>query len=254
MRVMTFNLRRDVPIDFNDRWNTRRSLIYNVINEYKCDIIGAQEIKDNMLNDIKENIEGYNIIGAPRGKKVSSERNSLLISRNYLIEDYKTFWLSETPDKIGSRVWYSYLPRICTTAILQMDNGRRVRVCNTHLDNLLPKARMYGLKKILEFIENEKLPVILMGDFNDRPNSKLIKSLKEGKISSKKLLPVQDVNMGLYNESTIGNFKRSGKGLHIDYIFVSEEIDVVNAEIIKYNVNGKYPSDHYPLMADIVIN
>lgn len=91
MRVMTFNLRRDVPIDFNDRWNNRRSLIYNVINEYKCDIIGVQEIKDNMLNDIKENIEGYNIIGAPRGKKVSSERNSLLISRNYLIEDYKTF-------------------------------------------------------------------------------------------------------------------------------------------------------------------
>jgi endonuclease/exonuclease/phosphatase family metal-dependent hydrolase len=56
MRVMTFNLRRDVPIDFNDRWNARRSLIYNVINEYKCDIIGVQEIKDNMLNDIKENI------------------------------------------------------------------------------------------------------------------------------------------------------------------------------------------------------
>ncbi|NRY33776.1 endonuclease/exonuclease/phosphatase family metal-dependent hydrolase [Clostridium beijerinckii] len=69
MRVMTFNLRRDVPIDFNDRWNARRSLIYNVINEYKCDIIGVQEIKDNMLNDIKEILKDIILLEHQEGKK-----------------------------------------------------------------------------------------------------------------------------------------------------------------------------------------
>lgn len=36
-------------------------------------------------------------------------------------------------------------------------------------------------------------------------------------------------------------------------LFVSEDIEIIDAQIIKYNVNGKYPSDHYPLMAEIKI-
>lgn len=119
-------------------------------------------------------------------------------------------------------------------------------------------AREYGLKKLMEVIEkeqeNEKLPIILMGDFNATPDSKLIEDFIKGKLSKTKLVAVQDINKSLYNEVTRDSFKRKQKGVHIDYIFASEEIEVVNVEIIKYNINGKYPSDHYPLMADIKIS
>jgi endonuclease/exonuclease/phosphatase family metal-dependent hydrolase len=258
LRVMTFNLRCDVPFDFGNRWDNRKNIVYYIMKEYKCDIIGTQEVRDNMVNDIRENFQEYNIIGEPRGNKVSSERNNLLISKKHTIKEHKTFWLSEKPDKMGSRIWHSYLPRICTTAVVEINGGKKVRICNTHLDNLFSKTREYGLKKIMEFIkkeqEKEELPVILMGDFNATPHSRLIKNLKEGKYYEKKLLPVQDLNKSLYNEATRDNFKRTERGIHIDYIFVSEEIEVVNVKIIKYNINGKYPSDHYPLMSDIIIN
>jgi len=35
--------------------------------------------------------------------------------------------------------------------------------------------------------------------------------------------------MDLYNYVTRDNFKRTQNGVHIDYIFVSEEIEVINA-------------------------
>jgi endonuclease/exonuclease/phosphatase family metal-dependent hydrolase len=257
MRVMTFNLRRDSFFDFGNSWDMRKSMVYYLMNEYGCDIIGIQEVKDNMFIDIKKNIKRYSIIGEARSKKVSSERNNFLISKKYAIQEQNTFWLSETPNKVGSRIWRSYLPRICTMAVVKIDENKKIRICNSHLDNFFPKTREYQLKKLMEIIEREdkreKLPIILMGDFNDTPDSKLIKNFKDGKFSRRKLTPVQDINEVLYSEATRDKFKRTERGVHIDYIFVSEEIEVINAEIVKYNIDGKYPSDHYPLMADIKI-
>lgn len=258
MRVMTFNLRRDSFLDFDNRWDMRKSMVYYLMNEYDCDIIGIQEVKDNMFRDIKKNFNRYDIIGEARNKKMSSERNNLLISKKYTIQEQNTFWLSETPNKVGSRIWCSYLPRICTMAVVKIDKEKKIRVCNSHLDNFFPQTREYQLMKLMEIIEmedeKEELPTILMGDFNDTPDSKLIKKFKAGKFSKRKLTPVQDINQALYSEATRDKFKRTKRGVHIDYIFVSEEIDVINAEIIKYNINEKYPSDHYPLMADIKVS
>lgn len=257
MRVMTFNLRCDTPLDFSNRWDNRKSMVYHVINESDCDIIGTQEVKGNMFMDLKENIEGYNIIGEARSKKVSSERNNILISKRHIIQEHKTYWLSETPDKAGSRIWYSYVPRICTMAVIKVLGKQKMRIFNSHLDNLIPRTREYGLKKLMEIIEKEQekeeLPILLMGDFNAVPDSKLIRNLKAGKYSKKKLTPVQETNKVLYSEATRDKFARTKNGIHIDYIFVSDEIEVVGAEIIKYNINGKYPSDHYPLAANIII-
>jgi endonuclease/exonuclease/phosphatase family metal-dependent hydrolase len=71
----------------------------------------------------------------------------------------------------------------------------------------------------------------LIGDFNDTPDSELIIDLKNGSFSKKKLIPVQDINKSLYNEATRDKFKRTTKGVHIDYIFVSEEIEIISSEI-----------------------
>ena len=51
----------------------------------------------------------------------------------------------------------------------------------------------------------------------------------------------------------MSGFKGIEKGLHIEYIFVSEDLEIVDVDIIKDNENGKYPSDHYPLIADIIL-
>lgn len=252
---MTFNLRCDFPLDINNRWKDRRNIVYDIINRYECDIIGTQEATESMYNDIKENMRQYNIIGAPRTRKFFSERNDILIYDRYKICSSKTFWLSDTPDIEGSSKWFSVFPRICTTAVVEMENKKRIRVCNSHLDCFTSKAREYELRRLMETIEEEQkkenLPLIVMGDFNSKPDSRLIKNLCDGVYGNRKMSAVQEYDKRLYLTSTMSMFKGKEKGLHIDYIFVSEELKVNNVEIIRYNLHGKYPSDHYPLTAEI---
>lgn len=257
MRVMTFNLRCDFILDFNNRWDKRKHIVFQTMKKYKLDIIGVQEVTGKMYYDLLVNMDDYNIVGLPRSKRRFIERNDILVSKEYTIIDCKTFWLSEEPDKIGSSKWYSLFPRICTTCIVETKAGERIRVCNSHLDCLLPQARAYGLRKLTEVIEAEQLkddlPLIIMGDFNAKPNSKVIKNFSNGKINNKRCIAVQEVNRNLYKSSTMSNFKGKEKGMHIDYIFVTDDIDIVKAEIIKDTIEGKYPSDHYPIVAEIKI-
>lgn len=257
MRVMTFNLRTDFILDINNRWKHRSDIVYEVIKRYNCDIIGVQELTEKMLNDIKENINNYNIVGKARSQKLFIERNDILVSKKHKIIEYDTFWLSNNPNKQGSSVWYSMYPRICTTAVIELENNKIIRVYNTHLDCLLPKAREYGLKKIGEYIEKQykkdKLPIILMGDFNANPNSKLIRNFSNGNYSTNKFIAVQEFKKDIYGISTMSKFRGNKKGYHIDYIFISEEFKIIDTNIIDYNKNGKYPSDHYPVIADLEV-
>ena len=42
-------------------------------------------------------------------------------------------------------------------------------------------------------------------------------------------------------------------GRGIDWILYKGNVDVLNYEKIDYNVNGKYPSDHKPIIAEFKI-
>lgn len=72
----------------------------------------------------------------------------------------------------------------------------------------------------MEFIENEQrkeeIPIILMGDFNATPNSKVIKELSNSRVHNKRLVAVQDFNKELYSKATMGNFKVKETGIHIN--------------------------------------
>lgn len=257
MKVMTFNLRCDFPLDFRNRWSARKDIVFDIIDKYDCDIVGVQELTPLMKRDFQSKGKSYNLVGEPRSKKYFVESNDLIVKGECKVVNSKTFWLSKNKEKIGSSIWYSVFPRICTTAVVSLKGGKRVRVYNTHLDFLLPHAREYGFKKLSEYIkeehEKEKLPTIIMGDFNATPNSKLIKDIKENGVMGKRFVAVQEKNSELYKTSTLGKFKGAEKGVHIDYIFVSEEIEIEEVEIVKYNKMGKYPSDHYPLFAKLKI-
>lgn len=254
MRVMTFNLKTDHIFVGKSKWEVRSEVVYEIFKDLDCDIVGAQEVNNNMYEDITKKIIDYNIIGNARSKRYFVERNNIFIKKGHEIINETTFWLSKNPHQEGSSLWYSMFPRICTTALVSI-NDNRVRVYNTHLDCLLPSSRAFGLKKITEFIEKnhleEKIPIILMGDFNASPNSKLIKDFNSGVFNKKKFVAVQEVNKALYEENTFRHKRGENKNVHIDYIYVSEEFNIKHAEIIKYSKNGVFPSDHYPLVADL---
>ena len=70
-----------------------------------------------------------------------------------------------------------------------------------------------------------------MGDFNANPNSKVIKKFAAGEYNTDRFVAVQEVKKELYKKSTMSGFKGIEKGLHIDYIFVSEDLEIVDVDI-----------------------
>ena len=48
---------------------------------------------------------------------------------------------------------------------------------------------------------------------------------------------------------TFNGFAGKSDGDKIDYIFVEPKTRVLSTEILRTNVEGSYPSDHYPITA-----
>jgi endonuclease/exonuclease/phosphatase family metal-dependent hydrolase len=125
-------------------------------------------------------------------------------------------------------------------------------VFNTHLDNRGTTAREQSVSLILERIRTiaGDSPFFLTGDFNLRPESKGIKRLS-GKLRNARLVS-ETTPLGPYGTACGFDINRQIDTL-IDYIFVSPTVRVLRYANIKEIRNGRYPSDHLPVVisADI---
>ena len=88
--------------------------------------------------------------------------------------------------------------------------------------------------------------MILTGDFNARPDSKTYKIACELLNDSK----AKSVTKPLGPNATYHGF--AGKRqLYLDYIFVSDNIRVLSHKVDDTRFDGKYPSDHDPVVAEL---
>ena len=103
-------------------------------------------------------------------------------------------------------------------------------------------ARLNSARLIAERIEaldrfgewTAPRPVFLMGDFNSRPGSDVHRTL------------VGDPEGG-----RAGTMVDSAQGEdRIDWILSRGEVEATRYEIVDYNVDGEYPSDHKPILVE----
>lgn len=243
-----------------NRWENRAALVAQVIRENAPQVMGTQELTAVSLSDLKRLLPGYRCVGEGRDGGEHGEYSAIF----YLAEQFdlvyaETFWLSATPD-IPSRGWLAPFRRICTTCRLQNRvNGEHIQVYNTHLDHISYLARVNGLKLIIRrIIETNrrygKVPVVLMGDFNATPSSKTFRSWEKHMMSSPTIVELQN-SYNLLTQSSPGRsyhgFSGAVDGKPIDYIFTTKDI-VPRAVEIRHDAFGSsFPSDHYPVVAEL---
>ncbi len=263
IKVASFNLKRDSLLAYLNRqnaWSSRRNLISSIIRSSNATIVGVQELIPSMREDIKKLLStDYSIRGFGRAKSLGDEQAAIILKNDDVTVSFdKTFWLSKHPEKNGSRAYYAFFPRICTVCEAYVrEFDRKIRVFNTHFDHVCGMARNLSVRIILEYMhrlnQEEKLPTILMGDLNARPDSRPIRVLSENLHEYPEIHLTNVWNCVDTSTSQIGStyhgFKGKTDGRPIDYIFVSDEFVVDEAYIDRTNFNGRYPSDHYPLMA-----
>ena len=253
LRVMSFNLRNDDPRDGENGWPVRFPRIAETLHFYRPDVLGCQEAFDRQVKKLADALPNYKWVGVGRDDgKTKGEYSPIFYNAARLeVVDSGTFWLSPTPEKIGSVGWDAVLPRIATWARFRdkQDGGREFLVFNAHLDHVGETARSESAKLIVAKAAKiaAGLPLIVTGDFNSGPDTGAYKTMAEHLTDSRAIAKTV-----LGPAGTFGTFGTTGKpSPRIDYIFVSAGITVPRFATLTQEWDGKHASDHFPILADV---
>lgn len=253
-RIMSFNVRcKDDPEGSIDN---RSQICVEIINQYAPDSFGVQEATPKWLRIFDKEVgDRYARVGESRDFfGPFSEYNCVYYLKDkYNLLDSGTFWLSETPYKKYSVDYDSACRRIASWAVLEdKTTGEVYTHINTHLDHVLESTRDAQSKVLLA--EMAKLQtqgtVVITGDFNTFSDGDVYASMIAGADDAAVTADIA-VEAGI----TFHNYgKKEDKGQGaIDFIFVTKGTPVDTYKVIKNTVQGMYPSDHYPIIADIHI-
>ena len=253
--IMSYNIKCDFPASTDEErqnsWKNRAECVSEILNTYKPPIIGMQEVKRSQAYYMNRFLIGYKSVLVYRENTPLAESTPIFY-REDLFELVKTetFWLSETPQTV-SISWGSKYHRICTFAVLKdKRTNMEFLVANTHLDNGGDSITINQMKVILSKIQDYNLPTLLMGDMNSRIETKTIKEAKT---------VMSDLGEGCDEEyaGTVNLFDYSLVKFtrKIDWIFQTPNAFTVNKyKIVQDKVDGRYPSDHFPIYAEIMFN
>jgi endonuclease/exonuclease/phosphatase family metal-dependent hydrolase len=247
----------DTPADGDNSWRYRKDVAASIIKANNVDIVGAQEVLHNQLIDLKERLSEYNIIGVGREDGKEKGEYAAIFYKKDSFEEIKSghFWISETPEIPGSKGWDAACERIATWAILKnIKTKKHIFILNTHLDHVGEIARKKGVVMILEKIEqlNNDYPVVITGDFNSTPETDAIKTiLNSGKYEDSRLAAKETIRVeGTYHE--YGTILKENRDI-IDFIIVSNSVEVELYNVLQETLDGIYLSDHAPVISKIKI-
>lgn len=259
IRVMTFNLRLDTPSDSSNAWPHRKEMVAQTMRFHKADFVGIQEGLPHQLDQLDEMLPYFDRIGVGRNTPDDPGEYSAIYYKKDKFEliDDDTFWLSQTPDEVASVGWDAALPRIVTWGKFRdTRSGKTFFVFNTHFDHIGEKARAESASLILDKIEEiaGEEPVVVTGDFNTTENDSPYKILTGTMGNHSNVLEdgFYESEYGHHGPtSTWNGFEEILPNRRIDFIFTNEGFDVIQHATIADQKDGRFPSDHLPVVADV---
>ena len=253
LTVATFNVRVDLDPTPNT-WAERLPRCRALLQEIDADLVGLQE---PLIHQVESLIEGsdYAFVGGGRTDFEREGEFSCILYRKsrFGYPANGTFGLSEKPEVPGYRSWGSGWGRIATWGLFRDEYTGTEFVCyNTHLDNESEAARREGIKMIAAHAGAHAAgkPVILSGDFNAFPDSATYNTAASLLRDARR---VSETLPGGAARSFHGYGKRSDFAEPIDFIFVSPEFRVLSYRTDNTLFDGKYASDHYPVVAKLTL-
>ena len=266
-RVLSCNIR--VALEEDERkgvgWSARKAICLEVIKSKKPDIVCLQEVLKVQAADLKKHFPHFLLFGFdgpemdanPVGYHGIAKNPIMFSTERYELLGGGTYWLSETPLVAGSKSWDTARARHANWVRLQERKTRKeFRIVNLHLDHVSGEAKIQQAKMVVDESAQYQsdFPQILTGDFNTRFTSKVFESVRSG--------GWKESYEALHGEKEAGYTGHEFQGTHyekgpskgrIDYIWYRGTAKPVQAAIIKDEVNGKFPSDHFFMQSDFII-
>ena len=250
LKVMTFNVRY-ASDDGPQAWPVRRPVMIALLKQARPDLIGTQELLQRQGDDLVRALPGYRWFGRDRRGQHGDEHMGVFYRPDRLrIVRQGDFWLSDTPDVVGSSSWGTDLPRMATWAVFETRGSRprKFLFVDTHLahrdqdDTARERSAALILERLAAFPAD--MPVVLAGDMNTRPSSRayaaFAQALSDARTHSR---------AARGPENTFHDFT-GVPDRRIDYLF-TRGFRAESVETDGYHQDGVYPSDHFPLSATL---
>lgn len=254
IRIASYNLRYDSKGDSGNLWTSRYPIVSALIQFHDFDIFGTQEGLRHQIDTLAANLPGYTWYGLGRDDGQAKGEHSAIFFKTakYKLLNKGDFWLSETPEKLGPG-WDARLNRICSWVQLQdVKSKKKFYVFNVHYDHQGVKARQESSKLILEKIKTiaGSNPTLLTGDFNGDHNSEWYQLIANSSVIGD---TYRAVKKPYANNGSFNSFKTPNSPAIIDHIFATKQFSVRRWGILTDSYYGKFPSDHFPVMADVTL-
>lgn len=251
LKIATFNLRMDTPSDGENAWFHRKDMVNDLIRFYGFDLFGTQEGFTHQLNDILR-LSDYRFIGVGRddGKDAGEHCAIFYRSDRFKVLDQGDFWLSEHPEKPGRGWDGTCCNRICTWGKFEdLKNHKQFYFFNVHYEYEGDVARRESSNLMISRIKSiaGNQPVFLTGDFNAFPTEEPIRILNDSGFLNDSYKITKEVPFGpvcTYHgyDSTVKTEER------LDYIWITDSIQIDKYGVLTNTLYGHTPSDHFPVM------
>jgi endonuclease/exonuclease/phosphatase family metal-dependent hydrolase len=249
--VMSFNL-RFASNNKPHAWPDRRPVMHECIQSVSPDIIGTQEGLYPQIKNIASDLPDYDWIGLGREGGSRSEFMAVFYRKARLEPmEYDHFWLSDTPDVMGSSTWGNKNRRMVTwVRFRDRQTGKEFYFFNTHFDHEVQKAREKSAELVRQRIAGLKtdLPVILGGDFNGGAGTNAAYKILTADDFLKDTWITAEERRGEVVGTFHGYHKAVPNGPRIDWILTRGPVTAEAAQIVTFSKNGEMPSDHFPIV------
>jgi endonuclease/exonuclease/phosphatase family metal-dependent hydrolase/ketosteroid isomerase-like protein len=248
LRLTTFNIRYGTAGDGPNAWANRRALVADIIRRSAPDVLAIQEGLAFQLDQLGDVLADYRKLGQHRDGGLEGEFSGLYVNElRVRVRDWGEFWLSPTPDSVGSRGWDAALARMAVwVEIESVDGGEPIRVYGTHFDHRGEVARLESARLIARHAEDGP-PAVVMGDLNLQEESEPLGVFFDRGYRSAFRVAHPQSELGTFN-----GFRDASGGRRLDHILLDPRLEPLAAEIFDEQVNGVWPSDHFAVSALVV--
>jgi endonuclease/exonuclease/phosphatase family metal-dependent hydrolase len=261
-RVVSFNIRFDFPSDqaAGNQWANRPGLVAGLVKDAKASVVCFQEDKHEQVADLKKVMPGWDFYGMGRDGRASEGCSIAYKTDEWRCVDKGDLWLSDTPEKVASNTWGCKYPHKVTWATLESLHDvkhRSVTFMSTHLDEHgdMDEVRRKSALVIRNWIAKNRPThnVVVCGDFNASTDSSAHKVLADPQAKPHLLDAFEATNSRDAHAGTVHNFTGKAGSKRIDWIFTGGAVSPRDARVERWNKDGRYPSDHFAVSAELEV-
>jgi endonuclease/exonuclease/phosphatase family metal-dependent hydrolase len=253
---MTFNIRTSDGQDGDNIWPMRKELVVETIRAFDPDVLGLQEALTVQIDFLQSEMPEYRWLGVDRGLNGGvglSEATPIFYKHEVLVPiESGTFWLGDDTNPPTQR---GRVARIVTWARFHhLETLQQFYVYNTHFTIRGGSRQIQSAEQINARIAQHppESVVVVMGDFNaiaetsETWHAVTSDGLRDAWVVAEKKEgpPLTSSGFGPPPQ---------GREARIDWILVGGPVTVERAVTLLHSVDGRWPSDHYPVAAELVV-